>query len=108
MAEFNREDIIKALECFHQRILNTNLAEKITETEIIAIIDAIDLIKQLTEEKRQIFEEIEKKIAEEDNIFEKCASRIVGSDYCNGRSETIGFVLNLIADLKKKYIGEGK
>lgn len=56
----------------------------------------------------QLFEEIEKKIAEEDNIFEKCASMIVGSDYCNGRSEAIGFILGLIAELKKKHLGEKK
>ena len=52
--ELNREQIIKALECCHHRILNTKLAEKVTESEMMAIINAISLIKELTEEKYDI------------------------------------------------------
>ena len=65
--QLNREQIIKALEYFHQRILNTNLAEKVTESEMMAIIDALSLIKELTGEKskasevaREIFKEFER------------------------------------------------
>ena len=42
--------IIKALDSFHKRILETDLAEKIYETEIMAIIDALSLINELTAE----------------------------------------------------------
>lgn len=49
MSELNQEEIIKALECLHQRILSTRLAEKITEAEMMAIIDALALIKELSE-----------------------------------------------------------
>ena len=52
--ELNREQIIKALECFHQRILKTNLAEKVTESEIMAVINALSLIKELTEENERL------------------------------------------------------
>jgi regulator of replication initiation timing len=48
--ELNRENIIKALDCFHSRILNSNLAEKVTENEIMAVINALSLINELTEE----------------------------------------------------------
>jgi hypothetical protein len=44
MPELNREDIIKALECFHQRILDTHLADDIREGEMMAILDALALI----------------------------------------------------------------
>lgn len=66
MAELNREDIIKALECFHTRILNTKIAEKITETEIMAIINALALIKDQAE---QIFK-LENRLKECENGYE--------------------------------------
>jgi hypothetical protein len=86
MPELNREEIreeiIKGLECFHTRILNTKLAEKITETEIMTIINALTLIEQLTEEKREIFEEIEyilNHIGYLDHIdFEKLKKKYIG------------------------------
>ena len=40
------EQIIKALECFHHRILKSKLAEKVTEDEITSIINAIIIIKE--------------------------------------------------------------
>lgn len=66
MPELNRELIIKALECFHLRILNTKLAEKITETEIMAIINALTLIKDQAE---QIFK-LENRLKECENGYE--------------------------------------
>ena len=54
----DREQIIKALECFHARILNTKLAEKVTESEMMAVINAITAIKELTEEKAALIEEM--------------------------------------------------
>lgn len=47
--ELNREQIVKALECFHQRILKTGLAEKVTEADMMAIVDALALIRELSE-----------------------------------------------------------
>lgn len=49
-----RDQIIKALECFHQRILDTDLAKNIYEAEIMAIIDALSLIDELTEENDRL------------------------------------------------------
>ena len=46
----NTEQIIKALECFHHRILKSKLAEKVTEDEITAIINAIIIIKEQQKE----------------------------------------------------------
>jgi Zn-finger nucleic acid-binding protein len=57
---------------------------------------------------REIFEEIESKIAENDAVFERCASRLVSSDYANGRSEVVGEILHFLAELKKKYESEGE
>lgn len=47
--ELNRAQIIKALDCFHQRILRTGLAEKVTEADMMAIVDAITLIREQAE-----------------------------------------------------------
>ena len=55
---------------------------------------------------REILNELLKMIADEDNIFETCASRLVSAEYSNGRSEAIGSVLNFIGELKKKYTEE--
>lgn len=57
--ELKREQIIKDLERFHHRILNSKLAEKVTEGEIMAIIDALSLIKELTEENERLKAECE-------------------------------------------------
>ena len=43
-------EIVKALECFRHRILNSRLAEKITEREMMSIINALDLINRLQAE----------------------------------------------------------
>ena len=55
-----KETIIKALECFHNRILNSKLAEKVTEQEMMAIIDALALIKELTEKVEAYRQELGK------------------------------------------------
>ena len=52
--ELKREEIIKALECFHHRILNSKLAEKVTEGEMMAVVDALSLINELTEENERL------------------------------------------------------
>lgn len=54
--ELNREQIKKDLDCFHQRILNTNLAEKITETEVMSLTDALSLITQQETEYNELYE----------------------------------------------------
>ena len=48
--EMNTEQIIKALECFWHRILTSKLAEKVTEDEITAIINAVIIIKEQQKE----------------------------------------------------------
>ena len=55
--ELNREKIVRELDNFHHRVLNSKLAERITEREIMAIINAAALlieddkkIKELTTE----------------------------------------------------------
>jgi FtsZ-binding cell division protein ZapB len=63
--ELNREQIVKALDCFHKRILDTNLAEMITETEMMSIIDTITLINELTEENERL--RAEKEVLEINN-----------------------------------------
>ena len=52
--ELNAEQIIESLEFFHHRILHTSLAKKIYEAEIMAIVDALSLIKELTEENERL------------------------------------------------------
>ena len=54
--ELNRDTIIKDLDCFHQRILSTELASKVYASEILAVIDAIALIKELTGETERLKE----------------------------------------------------
>ena len=63
--KLNREQIMKALDCFHQRILDTNLAEMITETEMMSIIDTITLINELTEANERL--RAEKEVLEINN-----------------------------------------
>ena len=48
--ELNREQIVKALDAFHNRILSGKLAEKVTESEMMAVVDALALIRELTDE----------------------------------------------------------
>lgn len=48
--ELNREQIVKALDAFHDRILNSKLAEKVTESEMMAVVDALTLINDLVKE----------------------------------------------------------
>ena len=48
--EFNREQIINDLDCFRDRILHSKLAEQVYGREMMSIIDAIALIKELTEQ----------------------------------------------------------
>lgn len=39
-------EIIKALECLHKRILQSKFAEEVTETEIMGLVGALDLINR--------------------------------------------------------------
>jgi Asp-tRNA(Asn)/Glu-tRNA(Gln) amidotransferase C subunit len=60
MENLNAEQVKRGLECFHLRILNTNLAEKITESEIMAIINALALITSQEQRIKELTEENEK------------------------------------------------
>lgn len=42
--ELNREKIVRELDSFHHRVLNSKLAERMTERDIMAIINAAALI----------------------------------------------------------------
>ena len=79
--ELNREQIVKALEYFHQRILDTDLAKNIYEAEMMAIIDAIALIRELTEEK----EHWEKQYKESEAEYNKAEKR----GYAFGKADTV-------------------
>lgn len=60
--EFNRKKVIRELDALHHRILNSKLAEKITEKEILAIINAASFLiedgKKIKELKVDITNEI--------------------------------------------------
>ena len=58
--ELNRINTIRELEKFHNRILNGSLAEKISEREIITIINAAALLI----EDEKIIKELTEKLSE--------------------------------------------
>lgn len=70
--ELNRDRIVKELEYFHQRILDTDLAKNIYEAEITAIIDALALIRELTEEN----DGLRDKLTETEIPFEQALDRV--------------------------------
>lgn len=41
----NNKEVVESLKQFHKRILETNLSSKIYEQEMMAIIEAIDLLE---------------------------------------------------------------
>ena len=53
-----RTKVIEALECFRHRILTSKLAEKVTEDEITAIINAIIIIKEQQEELTYCYDKL--------------------------------------------------
>ena len=96
MPEINREDIIKALEwCIQSEDCEYCEYNK-GNIDVCSIrADALTLIKQLTEEKREIFEEIEE-------AYDDCI--VIGTNDV-GYLQVCKFEQKL-ANLKKKYIGE--
>jgi hypothetical protein len=60
MNEPKPEDVMRVLDLFHRRILETELAEKIYEQEIMAIIHAKYLILKYQAEAREKDAEIER------------------------------------------------
>ena len=56
--ELNREKIVRELDNFHHRVLNSKLAERMTERDITAIINAAALI--IEDEKK--IEELTRKL----------------------------------------------
>lgn len=77
MENLNAEQIKKALQCFHQRILDTHLADDIREGEMMAILDALALInlqeqriKELAEKNERLRVDNEIKSQKRANIFE--------------------------------------
>lgn len=54
MTELNKEQIINDLERFKQRIMESNLANQVYHGELMALIDAAELINQLVKENERI------------------------------------------------------
>ena len=113
MAYIDKDKVIQLLRTDVAKYYPTTFLNGIlASAREIAIMSAEDVVPRSEVEQakqevaREIFEEIEKKLTEDDNIFKECASGLVSSDYCSGRSDAIIFILNLIAKLKKERIGE--
>ena len=54
MEELNKEQIINDLGRFKQRIMESNLANQVYHGELMALIDAAELINQLVKENERI------------------------------------------------------
>ena len=100
MPELNREDIIKALECCNTGTMedcakcprvDVCITLDCEECMEVLMRDALTLIKQLTEEKRDIFEEIDRLMLD-GAIGGKYPAKVINPEK--------------YADLKKKYVGE--
>ncbi len=59
-------EIKKALECLHKRILKSKFAEEVTETEIMGLVNSLDLINRLRAENERL-----KQPASASFLFEK-------------------------------------
>lgn len=59
MENLNAEQVKRGLEQFHRRILNTNLAEKVTEQEMVAVLDALALINSQEQRIKELSEKNE-------------------------------------------------
>ena len=97
-------------ECIHYevcRFVNALAVANVVNAENCRMFKDTKGYRKYTDVAREIFEEIVNKIAENDDIFERCASRLVSSDYANGRSEVVGEILHFLGALKKKYESEG-
>lgn len=46
----NRDQIVEALSAFHNHILSSKLSEEVTESEMMAVVDAVTLIRDLDKE----------------------------------------------------------
>jgi hypothetical protein len=120
MPELNREEIIKALECcievncgsiaicpYREKFKNCYECQANLKKEALA------LINQLIEEKREIFEEIEENLKNLIRYYKEKRKYVTEVDYneleqryCDIKIRTFEERLLKIADLKKKHIGE--
>ena len=71
MENLNAEQVKKALQCFHQRILDTHLADDIREGEMMAILDALALINLQEQRIKELAEKNERLSGEWINATEK-------------------------------------
>ena len=99
MIKRNRDKVIRELDAFHHRVLNSKLAEKITEKEIMAIINAASI---LIEDEKKIKELADKKIVKqfENLIRTRCPktayTSMISGDICESYVVTTE-MLDLIA-----------
>lgn len=68
--ELNRNRIVRELDNFHQRILNSKLAERITEREIMAIVNAATLLIEDEENIKALAEELASQQIAYNEIYE--------------------------------------
>jgi chromosome segregation ATPase len=112
MNELKPEDVMKALECFHQRILNTDLAKNIYEAEITAIIDALALIEsheQRIESYRQELAEVRVALAEankeKQELTEECKSYKSIAEYQQSCNMDRGFKIKRLTEENERLRG---
>ena len=84
-------DIKKALECLHKRILQSKFAEEITETEIMGLVNALKLINRQKAKNESLKVDLAKCSIRLDNLY-KTADEI--------KSEAIKECLEKV----KKYV----
>ena len=113
MNEMKPEGVMRALDLFHQRILETKLAEKIYEEEIMAIIHARYLILKHQVEAREKDAEIERlkhsKGVAQVNIINEISNRMRikefnSHDIATGYAWAINDLLKLLLELKKRVM----
>ncbi len=115
--EFNRKKVIRELDALHHRILNSKLAEKITEKEIMAIINAAILliedgkeIKELTEEAERLNTNMDSMVVEHKRLVtitktDTVRKMLAEAEYVAEYSEDFGCPVVLFDKLLQ--IGEG-
>lgn len=62
-------EIIKALECLHKRILQSKCAEEITETEIMGLVNALNLINRQKAKNESLKVDLAKCSIRLDNLY---------------------------------------
>lgn len=100
-------EIIKALKCLHKRILQSKCAEEITETEIMGLVNALDLINRQKAEIERLNKNCEELIYKIEYLL--ChATGNKFSKYTYTIQEMLSFVDDYIQDCCDEAIEETK